>query len=150
MTIELQEKYVELPHVPSVLIRLAIRDLEKARANPKCKIQMGDWCQTDWDGRCHLCAAGAVMKFGMENSPVNGDVDWGKISIHNNSALSAINQFRRGYASNGCKELSIRTEVLTRVIRHCWHSDCNESDQAWQEFKEDMLQLAADFEAEGN
>jgi hypothetical protein len=58
-----------LPDKPSALIRLALADLAAVEANPRYAVNMDSW-HKPWQGRCHVCLAGAVMAntFGADPS----------------------------------------------------------------------------------
>lgn len=52
-------KTTKLPEKPSELLKLAMLDLEKVEADPRYRVDMGEWHKPN--GRCSVCLAGSVM-----------------------------------------------------------------------------------------
>ena len=135
-----------LPHKPSKLIRLAIRDINRTHKSKRMLIEMSVW-HGKRNGRCAVCFAGAVMHYGLKpphglksaNGHALNPYDY---SEHNRLALEALDLFRCGSTiHHACLTLGITTSVVLRPMR-----DPHDFDG----FVEDMEALAADFEAEGN
>lgn len=50
-----------LPLKMSSIIEIAVADLEKAEANPKCRVYMASWFEWITDDVCEVCLAGAML-----------------------------------------------------------------------------------------
>lgn len=86
---------------PSEALRQALIDLEKVERDSRYVIDMGIWHQPRWDGKCHVCLAGAVMAQTlppeqlMSSSKID-DMDLGH-------RLMGIDYFRSGDIDTGLK-----------------------------------------------
>lgn len=130
-----------LPDKPSELIRLAISDFQKAKNDSNVDICMGTWYeQCD---RCLVCLAGSVMKYTLKLNRIGPygpsffDSDTGK-------KLQALNNFRIGFVQEGCDKLNRETKIYSYHIPYPY------TDYRHDSFCQDMLELAALLEAEGN
>jgi hypothetical protein len=139
-------RYKHLPHVPSRLIDITIRDLQRAAADPNVTLNMGTWLQWNrTDGTCETCAAGAVMLYGME-VPRHGSVRPFYFSAHNTRALYAINTFRLGLVDKGCDFLGVKnSNVKDRAMTRYDGTPTSLKALLW-----DLRCLADEFRAEGN
>lgn len=136
----------KLPHVPSKLIRLAIRDIKRAKKCRWMAIYMGTYHRKE-EGKCYVCFAGAVMHFGLK--PPNGwkeanghEITPGDYDEHNANALHALDCFRKGDAPEGCSLLNVKTSLKYDYV--------DSYEMPLNAFIERMEKLAADFKAEGN
>lgn len=82
-----------LPDKPSELLLLALTDLEMCENDPRYEIYMGNWHAPN--GRCRVCAAGAVMAKSLGAPP--RDI-WGPEDFDEDTErkLRAIDFFRTG------------------------------------------------------
>jgi hypothetical protein len=80
---------------PSVLIRLAVEDLEAIALDPRYEIDFTTWHRPQPDGRCSVCFAGAVMARRLECHPEdsNGPLRWNEFT---KCKLLALDAFRCG------------------------------------------------------
>lgn len=83
-----------LSKVPSVLIRVGLRDLRACEAMPeKFQIYMPTWYTPQEDGLCMVCFAGAVIAQSLGNGPLSKDpCDFPE----DRDQLNALNEFRNG------------------------------------------------------
>lgn len=90
-----------IPQVPdklSDLIQLALDDIDKCQKDERYVINMGTW-HSLWDGKCHVCLAGAVMaqthELPLNKSPLNlwEDNKW-------KHAFHALDDVRMGKLGN--------------------------------------------------
>lgn len=95
-----------------------MKDLEKVENNPKFKINMNSWYHNKLDGKCHVCAAGAVMA-GTLKVPKKKTCDGGYSTRemgHNEDALEAIDLLRSGLLFQAFCSLGISMPPL--ATRH--------------------------------
>ena len=100
-----------LPKKPSVLLKLALKDLETCRNSPKYTIDMDYWFYTNGN-ECTVCLAGAVMAqtlgFDPMESPSCGPYTHPKISDTTRKKLLALNNFRMGNILTGLNRLGCK------------------------------------------
>ena len=96
---------IKLPHVPSGLIDLALRDMRVVEKMPGYSIDMTVFHYTTREG-CRVCAVGAVMvnTFGLQRT---GSMEGGFVDEHNAAAFRAIDCFRVGRAENAFYHLKL-------------------------------------------
>lgn len=137
------KKLDKLPHKPSKLIRLAIRDILRAKKNPRMEIDMNTWHSPN--GKCRVCFAGAVMHYWLKPPRRKSTKDVLQPSDYSQDdycALIALNRFRRGNVRGGCEALGTRTEMFFRFVPS--------AEEDFPGFIKAMRNLAAEFAAEGN
>jgi hypothetical protein len=83
-----------LPDTPSALIRLALGDLRKCEADPRYKINFGEW-HNPTGQQCEVCLAGAVLAKTCGMDPRTG-VNWAAIGRPTYYRCIAMDNFRRG------------------------------------------------------
>jgi hypothetical protein len=138
-------RYKLLPLVPSRLLDITIRDLQRAAADPDVTINMDTWLRRE-GGTCETCAAGAVMLYGMEDVPRFESVVPCHFGAHNTRALYAINAFRLGFVDEGCTFLGVtNSNVKDRAMTEYDCTPTSLKALLW-----DLRCLADEFRAEGN
>ena len=50
-----------LPNNLIDLLKIAVKDLKKCKADPKYNIEMGLWHEPERNGKCSVCIAGAII-----------------------------------------------------------------------------------------
>ena len=108
----------KLPYVPSKLIRLVVRDIEKCEKLPEqYQIDMDVWWNVGTKGEpCVVCAAGAVMAQTLKSPhKVFRGVVPENYSEHNHQALYAIDSFSRGLVVGGINDLGLEAPSAK-----CW------------------------------
>lgn len=91
-------KPVTLPDEPSALIRLALRDLEKAERSRLYTIDMDNWHLPN--GVCKVCFAGSVMAFSL-GARRHDRVEPEDFDNDTRRKLIALNYFRSGRIEYG-------------------------------------------------
>jgi hypothetical protein len=135
------KKPVILPKVPSKLIGIALRDIEKAEASRKYKINMASWHRPN--SHCSVCAAGSVMAFslGAKSGLKYHPYDFPE----NRDQLLAINWLRLGDVSCANAEMNFGgAEAVKKFNRGITDYDYDQ-----RLFKRDMRKLAADLRKAG-
>ena len=95
----------KLPDKLSELLRLAIGDLIKVRADPRYEVYMTDWHWPSHNGKCRVCLAGSVLAKSFELDPAQ-KVVWGTdIDKETQNKLMALNELRCGYIEDAYREL---------------------------------------------
>jgi len=87
-----------LPDKPSDLIRLALKDEDKANRSPKYRVHMNIWHEVytyDRQQLCHVCFAGAVMAFTL-GAKWADDLEPEDFINGNHDKLNALDAFRTG------------------------------------------------------
>lgn len=170
---------VTLPKIPSQLIRIALKDLEKAERTPKTRINMGTWYDTN--GSCTVCLAGSVMantlkeqselvkakkrieypSFYNDGSEFNLYPD---LYRSNSSQLFAINNLREGTLDDAARRLGLSYSAefvaASKQIKEqpFWRERSNECGDTWYipqyrsnraRFKSAMRKMASIFEKHG-
>lgn len=94
----------QLPDRLSDLLELALRDLEKAEADPGVNVNM-DWWLWKEQGQCFACLAGCVMRYSLSLQPsfempslVPSETEFG-------THLLALNYLRSGELSEAYEEM---------------------------------------------
>lgn len=93
-----------LPNVPSELIRLAIADMKLCEADPRYKIELGEWHTPSADV-CLVCCGGAVMAKSLD-APIHLEQtpsSFGEYQRH----LTALDNFRWGDIWNALNAMGI-------------------------------------------
>jgi ribosomal protein S27AE len=95
---------VRLPDLPSVLLRLALEDLEKVENDKRYEVDMNVWVQREQD-ICYVCFAGAVMAETLDAT--EEDIfGWGTCTDKDAySKLLALDRFRTGNIDGAYREL---------------------------------------------
>lgn len=143
MAVKANRRLRSLPKKPSQLLRLAIRDIKRAKKDKKVEIYMGTWHQPN--GVCKVCFAGAVMHYGLQFPRGSSGRSFLEPWLYGSKtcqALEALNNFRSGWVQSGCDDLGIRSAIESRSIPH--------AEQDFKGFIAAMEQLAEEFKAEGN
>lgn len=96
---------VELPKVPSELIKLAIEDMKKCIENDVI-IDMSDWGSTDSNGKCTVCFAGAVMLQRTQTGIDPRDFNIYKGGV-NSKQYSFLDYIRSGHLKDAMRALDI-------------------------------------------
>ena len=113
------ERQGSLPDLPSELIEVALRDLEKAEQDPRYDIRMTTWhlggagrvnAKARARAQCVVCQAGAVMAFSL-GAPINADMTPSRYDDETRGKLSAINEFRAAGLATGLMEMGLRDPV---------------------------------------
>jgi hypothetical protein len=135
---------MKLPNKPSLLLSLALKDLEKAERSPKYTIDMGVWHKPSPGrrGHCQVCLGGAVLAFSLKFDPYVDVTSTSYLSVHClGQKLSAIDNFRKGCVRSALGDLGIRQEsgiqVVDRRVEN-YHHDA-------KAFKRDMKTLIKDL-----
>lgn len=108
----------QLPDKPSELIRLALKDEDKAHHSPKYRVYMNVWHEVyTYKGqlKCHVCFAGAVMAFTL-GADWKADLEPEDFINGNLGKLNALDAFRSGEIYDGCKEMKIVQKVRNSGI----------------------------------
>lgn len=106
---------IDLPTVPSALIRVALKDLEACEKDPKYSICMADWHSPDPEsGMCYVCFAGSVIAKSLKSSPADmrepadffsyGD---GLPNKDLRGPLEALEAFRTGQIAHGLYRMGV-------------------------------------------
>lgn len=99
----------QLPDKPSKLIRLALKDEDKANRSPRYKMHMNVWHEVytfDRKELCHVCFAGAVMAFTL-GAKWKDDLEPEDFRNGNVEKLNALDAFRSGDIYEGCAEMKL-------------------------------------------
>lgn len=107
---------MNLPDMPSELIRLALADLREAEKSPHYVVDMASWHQPTVGARCLVCLAGAVMAFSLGTN-FDYDVSPRHFPPDTGFKLNAINDLRTGYASAAFSALGLEVEDSNRFDR---------------------------------
>jgi hypothetical protein len=99
MRTKMVEKAKVLPRLPSALIRLALKDLERVSKRKNIKVDMDDWV-VQKRKKCSVCFAGAVMVGTLGVAPT-GYKDPYDCGDENLSQLKALNALRAGKCEDG-------------------------------------------------
>ena len=102
-----------LPDKPSELIRLALKDENKAHRDPKYRVYMNTWHEVyNYKGtpQCHVCFAGAVMAFTLGAS-WEAELEPEDFRNGNHGKLNALDAFRSGDIYEGCAEMKMVGKV---------------------------------------
>lgn len=107
---------VKLPDRPSVLLRMALLDLESFTDRPGLSVDMLNWVRWLPDGKhCTACLAGAwlVQRSGLDlKDPAmfspGGLLDFNKVTRDVRDAMEALDAFRRGDIQNALCALGVR------------------------------------------
>lgn len=128
-----KQKVAKLPEKPSALIRLAVRDLEKAERARNYKVDMGTWHTPN--GKCRVCFAGAVMAgtLGASRKDCLSPQSFGDDA----AKLESLDYFRTGHIRLGL-QINGR-ETPAAVSNFAVVPDYDEDPKA---FKRDMRKLA--------
>lgn len=133
-------KIKKLPSIPSQLIRLAIKDLEKVEKMKTRKVHMGNWHVAE-DGICYVCLAGAVMDQTLKSDPKK-NIDPFETDFP--YQLQALNNFRRGLCGEGFRHLKLDKIEGVKFSRKITFYEYSPT-----KFKKEMLKLASDLEEKG-
>lgn len=128
------------PEKPSELILMALEDLEAVEKNPAYQVNMGEWhIKFGENSPCKVCFAGSVMASRLEVS-LDSEVDPSDFPSPWAEMLRALNCLRVG-----------SPKLASEIWKLCSGvSDRHVTDYGSPEaFKDDMLQLAADYQAIG-
>ena len=151
----------KLPNRPSLLIAVALDDLELVIQDPRYSIGMGDWHNPNTlDGTCMVCLAGAVMAKTFDVSteqklfPHNVAFDGRPHCLKDVEKLEALDSFRSGHILGGMMkstDLSGRYgERYMRIIESIGRSVHVESfNSGAEKFIKDMDNLRLKLEAMG-
>lgn len=101
----------KLPSKPSALIRVALKDLEKAERSRAYSIDMLTWHDASGD-RCTVCMAGAVMAYSL-GVPRTCTIKPAETAF--NSQLVGINLLRSGNVRAGLGSMGVR---FPRAVPH--------------------------------
>ena len=96
-----------LPNRPSLLIAVALDDLELVMKDPRYVVNMDVWHEEFEDSTCHVCLAGSVMAKTL-NCPIDfhGDDITDATNALSNK-LDALDDFRLGYIIRGLETLKV-------------------------------------------
>ena len=133
-----------LPKKPSVLLKLALKDLESCRSSPDYVIDMDIWHYSDGE-TCNVCLAGAVMSqtLGLEPAESLSIGPWSTGGLTDNvrNRLLALNHFRCGNLLSGLNKLSCKKpKDLPETVRITQYGTSPEK------FLADMYKLVETFE----
>lgn len=137
---------IELPSLPSALLRLALNDLEKCELDPRYRINMNFWHVPKQGAPCVICLAGSILAKTI-NLPINQECSvWDEedqsITKDNKNKLSAVNQLRLGNIGIALAKLNLsRLEELLYFIDICPY-EINSN-----QFKADLWKLVALLES---
>jgi len=136
------KKPIILPRKMSKLIRIALRDLEKAEKSRSYIVDMGTW-HLPVDNKCYVCLAGSAMAFSLNVK--KNEFHTPSDLAGNAEQLSAIDWLREGDVSFAAGDLDLR---VTNKMRKMNRSVAQYYEDPKQ-FKRDMRKLARDLAAEG-
>lgn len=134
------KKPIPLPDNPSKLIRLAIHDLTLCEKSSKYRIHMGTWHSIGSGGVCRVCLAGAVMAKSLK-IPIEKTIGAFELDERDTKLkIIALDDLRTGDVCcvNWWREVPINLPEDREIVEY------SEDPKL---FKEQMLQLASDFEA---
>jgi len=142
-----------LPNLPSVLIRLALDDLEAVERDPRYVVWMGMWHQPISNGRflnyfqtdrdvCAVCLAGAVMARSLGFSP-DQDLTPSQVPSEVRS-LHSLDYFRTGAVAEALEHLGFQLPPNQSKRVHIPDYDLYPDD-----FKAALRDLADRLAAEG-
>lgn len=136
----------KLPDKPSALLLRALKDVEKVERSPNMEIQM-DLYLANEDGKCKVCAAGAVMYWSLGQrisaTPSCFDADTMK-------KLWAIDEFRVGYTREALNRMKLQNEKVSQLFSTMDRDELeNLSMFNREQWKLHMLDLIGVLKAEG-
>ncbi len=134
----------KLPSKPSELIKLAIKDLQACRADPKYEIRMICWHVPVY-GKCLICLAGAVMAKTLKINPVE-TIDPDDFGTTTGNRLASLDYFRKGYLHWGLRDLGYTKLNQERFKRLVHVPDYETNPDA---FISEMLDMANQFKKAG-
>ena len=124
---------------PSALIRLAIRDEEKAHASKEYRVEMGAW-HVPGTYECAVCFAGAVMAFSLDADPKR-DLSPEYCDVYTKNCLYALHAFRKGFTAEGLRDMGIQKKSIRKFRKITPYADDRDA------FLAAMEKLAKEFEA---
>lgn len=137
---------------PSQLIRVALKDLERAEASPHYSVSMGIWHEPEWatnfdaDDICQVCLAGSMIAFSLEGNR-SDDIVPGDFGAEIQDRLLALDCFRRGKIRAGLIHMQVlRDEQESPVTDVCAVMPYETDPTA---FKDDMAWIADALEGAG-
>lgn len=149
-----------LPQIPSKLIHIVLRDIEKAEKHDGYTVDMWVWHEPDTQDKtgrkvCSVCAAGAVARFGL--GVVGDNEEWAPdLDYPNEKAYRAINQLRIGYIVHALDRLNRFDESLPhdviidiRRLHKKWSYKVTPYEKNPLQWKADMKEMAKDLEEIG-
>jgi len=131
-----------LPDKPSELIRLALSDLRKCEKDSSYEVVMNEWhTPSRYRPICSVCLAGAVIAQSFHRAKTEYTIP---ANFSEEKKLLALNEFRKGYISEGLALLGLTTPMgIHAVIHMAWYSIYP------TKFHTDMESLAAMLEKRG-
>lgn len=135
--------HIDLPNLPSALLREAMKDLEAAENAPGVKIDMG-WWHEPFGSICYVCLAGSVMRRALSDDTEYDpyDFDYGT-----RRKLTALDCLRVGDIRNALIHFGIHLEiVISDGVQDRQVTPYEESPAA---FKREMAAIADYLESFG-
>ena len=137
-----------LPELMSVLITVALADLEAAENTPTLKVDMNYW-HSPQQGKaielCYVCFAGSVMAQTLGVSDIE-NVNPDDFSRWNRSRLQALDCIRYGNLSDAFNEMFPLEDVPENFPKDRAVAEYGHYPDA---FKRDMKQIIAELESAG-
>lgn len=131
------KKLLKAAKTPSKLILLALRDLERAEADPQYVVGMGKWHESN--GHCSVCLAGSVMA-GTLCVPSNVTADKEDFGEKLKQVFLALDFLRRGRWAWFFCDLGVASDYSTSVTPY-------EDDP--EQFKRDLRRAAKELAERG-
>lgn len=139
-------------NTPSILIKIALEDLEKCEQSELYKIEMSSWYISEEynSNECLVCLAGSVLaqNFQEELSYFSSDELYNGIDPFNipdiENKLYALNLFREGLLKEAFKKLNIK--MPKNMVSPYIISDYHKNSKL---FKKDLLDLIKYLESYG-
>ena len=142
-----------LPDRPSLLIALALDDLELARQDPNYEINMADWhVPNHAKGTCEVCLAGAVL---AKTLRIEKSTDYISLSFTNGNGekITALDYFRSGYMNEAIDcFVSLKGRFGKRYLKHIGklkEMPVTQYDENPNQFVKDMDEMRLKLESLG-
>lgn len=133
---------LELPAIPSELIRVAIADLTVIEADPRYRVDMSHWHKAN--GQCAVCLAGAVIANRINDPTVT--LAPSSFPIETMQRLTALDLFRAGYMKEGVRKMGLDWSMTDDEPPFMCVDAYREPNSV---FKEDMLRMADHLQSKG-
>ena len=136
---------------PSMVLRVAAEDLQRALDDPQITIAMEEWFFKE-KGQCHMCLAGAVLYH--RNFVFDSFFRWNEIPDDVQQACAALNYFRAGDVGQFWKLLhppfTPIPDFARKTIEPFLDSYEGENKRELKTLVEKCLKYADIFEKEGH
>ncbi len=133
-----------LPKTPSILIKLALDDLNKVERFKGYRVDMNSWhLYSEKSEICAVCLAGAVMVQTLK-APQNESIYPSTFPLDTNGKLAALDFFRLGSVGHGFNRLGLFSKEGDKFNREIPNY---RSDRPG--FKRAMRKLVRDLKAAG-